>query len=293
MSAPPHTDADIVRHVAEEAGVTRYLESTRLLPIAVEVARVFEQAQKTLRAAQDVFEGRAHAGAAHREARRLLEQQLVSHYPNAYQCGGCGFGPVDHDGCGSLISHQGQISGAGVIINACPGCGWFSRNIDAWPRWEGRLLPEREVAVDMAGTYGWVIKDWSKIRTPKRRSEPFTIGGFNWRLLIFPKGNSCKLLSVYLDVADPEVGLYNCYTQEDPQRVNATCLQHVNLSSQFLVSQNLLSQVDPKRESVWRPDPCADKVISWFFKPLLYTVSTCTATSRRSRTSACGAPTSR
>jgi hypothetical protein len=148
-SAPPHTDADVVRHVAEEAGVTRYLESRRLLPVAVEVARVFEQAQTTLRAAQDEFEGRAHAGAARREARRLLEQQLVSHYPNGRQCGSCGFGPVDLSGCRCLASHHGQrtgngAGGASVVSNACPSCGWFSPDSKAWPRWKGRLLPERE-----------------------------------------------------------------------------------------------------------------------------------------------------
>ena len=68
--------------------------------------------------------------------------------------------------------------------------------------------PLNEAADDMSGTYKWVIKDWSKIRTPKLRSESFTIGGFNWRILIFPKGNSCDFLSVYLDVADPELQPY-------------------------------------------------------------------------------------
>jgi hypothetical protein len=60
-SAPPYPDADVVRHVAEEAAVSRYLEGRRLLPIAKEVARVFEQAQTTLRAMQDALEGRLHA----------------------------------------------------------------------------------------------------------------------------------------------------------------------------------------------------------------------------------------
>ena len=129
-SAPPHTDAVIVRQELQEAEVTRYLEAGRLLPVANEAARVFEQAQATLRAVQDEFEGRANAGAARREARKLLEQQLVSHYPNGRQCGGCGFGPVDHDGCRELASHHRQRYGAGragagasPINNACPSCG--------------------------------------------------------------------------------------------------------------------------------------------------------------------------
>ena len=82
-SAPPLSDVGIVRQVFNEAEVSRYMESRWMLPVANEVARVFEQAQTTLRAVQDEIEGR-----------RLLLQQLVSHYPNGRQCGGCGFGPV-------------------------------------------------------------------------------------------------------------------------------------------------------------------------------------------------------
>ena len=40
--------------------------------------------------------------------------------------------------------------------------------------------PLNDAANDMSGSYEWVIKDWSKIRTAKYRSETFTIGGYNW-----------------------------------------------------------------------------------------------------------------
>jgi hypothetical protein len=30
----------------------------------------------------------------------------------------------------------------GVINNACPRCGWFSSDIDEWPRWDGQLSEE-------------------------------------------------------------------------------------------------------------------------------------------------------
>jgi len=71
-------------------------------------------------------------------------------------------------------------------------------------------LPLNEPPVDnpMEGSYSWVIKDWSKISNTKQRSETFTIGGHNWRLLIFPKGNSCEFLSIYLDVADVNLQPY-------------------------------------------------------------------------------------
>ncbi|MFS7937704.1 putative ubiquitinyl hydrolase 1 [Helianthus anomalus] len=33
-------------------------------------------------------------------------------------------------------------------------------------------------------------------------SDVFVVGGYKWRVLIFPKGNNSDHLSVYLDVAD-------------------------------------------------------------------------------------------
>lgn len=58
------------------------------------------------------------------------------------QCGRCGFGPVDHAGCDSLSSHHGEVamgrsSGANLVSNACPRCGWFVPSLRAWPAWDG------------------------------------------------------------------------------------------------------------------------------------------------------------
>ena len=53
------------------------------------------------------MEGRVRAGEAREAARRLLEQQLQSQFPNARQCGRCGAGPVDHAACYDLEAHQG------------------------------------------------------------------------------------------------------------------------------------------------------------------------------------------
>ena len=57
---------------------------------------------------------------------------------------------------------------------------------------------------DMSGGFRWIIPNWSKIRSNKHRSERFVVGGFSWQLLVFPQGNSCDHLSVYLDVAEPD-----------------------------------------------------------------------------------------
>ena len=63
----------------------------------------------------------------------------------------------------------------------------------------------RDVAEDPnEGSFRWVVSGWSHIRTSTVRSETFTIGGFNWRLLIYPRGNSQDAVSVYLAAADAD-----------------------------------------------------------------------------------------
>lgn len=52
------------------------------------------------------------------------------------------------------------------------------------------------------GKYTWTLRDYSRIKDKKHYSEPFVIGSFKWRILLFPKGNNADYLSVYLDVAD-------------------------------------------------------------------------------------------
>ena len=52
------------------------------------------------------------------------------------------------------------------------------------------------------GTHRWVVRDWSLIARDKLRSEPFAVGGFNWQILVFPRGNNQEYVSVYLDAAD-------------------------------------------------------------------------------------------
>ncbi|KAI4347703.1 hypothetical protein L6164_008489 [Bauhinia variegata] len=52
-----------------------------------------------------------------------------------------------------------------------------------------------------SGRFTWTIENFSRL--PKRLySDVFYVGGYNWRILIFPKGNNVDHLSMYLDVAD-------------------------------------------------------------------------------------------
>ncbi|KAJ0922799.1 putative ubiquitinyl hydrolase 1 [Helianthus annuus] len=50
--------------------------------------------------------------------------------------------------------------------------------------------------------FTWIIENFSKLTGKKLYSNVFFVGGYKWRVLIFPKGNNGDYLSVYLDVAD-------------------------------------------------------------------------------------------
>ncbi|WMV31567.1 hypothetical protein MTR67_024952, partial [Solanum verrucosum] len=50
--------------------------------------------------------------------------------------------------------------------------------------------------------FTWTVEKFSRLNVKKLYSDPFNVGGFKWRILIFPKGNNADHLSMYLDVAD-------------------------------------------------------------------------------------------
>ncbi|AQK39721.1 Ubiquitin carboxyl-terminal hydrolase 13 [Zea mays] len=50
--------------------------------------------------------------------------------------------------------------------------------------------------------FTWTIESFSRLNTKKHYSDAFVVGGYKWRVLIFPKGNNVDHLSLYLDVAD-------------------------------------------------------------------------------------------
>ncbi|KAJ1287845.1 hypothetical protein BS78_02G042300 [Paspalum vaginatum] len=53
--------------------------------------------------------------------------------------------------------------------------------------------------------FTWTIENLSRVSTKKLYSEIFAVGGYKWRILIFPRGNNVEFLSMYLDVADSGV----------------------------------------------------------------------------------------
>ncbi|XP_065003666.1 ubiquitin C-terminal hydrolase 12-like isoform X2 [Musa acuminata AAA Group] len=50
--------------------------------------------------------------------------------------------------------------------------------------------------------FRWTIENFSRLNIKKLYSDIFYVGGYKWRVLIFPKGNNVDHLSIYLDVAD-------------------------------------------------------------------------------------------
>ncbi|XP_059665802.1 MATH domain and coiled-coil domain-containing protein At2g42460-like [Cornus florida] len=53
--------------------------------------------------------------------------------------------------------------------------------------------------------FTWRIDNFSTLNTQKLYSESFYVGGYKWRVLIFPKGSkNSDNLGIYLDVADSE-----------------------------------------------------------------------------------------
>ncbi|TVU24932.1 hypothetical protein EJB05_27399, partial [Eragrostis curvula] len=50
--------------------------------------------------------------------------------------------------------------------------------------------------------FTWTIENFTRFNGKKLYSEVFVIGGYKWRVLIFPKGNNVDQFSMYLDVAD-------------------------------------------------------------------------------------------
>ncbi|CAN6439957.1 unnamed protein product [Victoria cruziana] len=50
--------------------------------------------------------------------------------------------------------------------------------------------------------FSWTIENFSRLNLKKHYSDIFIVGGYKWRILVFPKGNNVDHLSMYLDVAD-------------------------------------------------------------------------------------------
>jgi uncharacterized protein YegL len=74
---------------------------------------------------------------SHAEIAAVIRRQFEG---RAYQCGSCGFGPVDQVGCADLMAHHLEEDDRGAVAsNACPSCGWFASTLNAWDKWDGTV----------------------------------------------------------------------------------------------------------------------------------------------------------
>lgn len=136
----PFDDLTVARHCdGDEALFAQYLRARA----RVRDDEVYADAQQALHEHALAMRAAVQAGQRARVANQLLARQLRQQMPNARQCGGCGFGPIDHFACDDLARHHGERHGAATVDNGCPKCGWFRADVGAWPRWSGTLLAEQ------------------------------------------------------------------------------------------------------------------------------------------------------
>ncbi|KAF3325347.1 Ubiquitin carboxyl-terminal hydrolase 12 [Carex littledalei] len=56
-----------------------------------------------------------------------------------------------------------------------------------------------------SGSYSWYIEDFSQLSRPSALSKPFMIGGYTWRICLFPEGtkySNKNYIALYLELED-------------------------------------------------------------------------------------------
>ncbi|XP_058740730.1 MATH domain and coiled-coil domain-containing protein At3g58250-like [Vicia villosa] len=61
-------------------------------------------------------------------------------------------------------------------------------------------MEHEQSRVEKFKKFTWKVENFSRLKTNEVRSKPFILGGYPWRILLFPKGNNdAKHLSIYLE----------------------------------------------------------------------------------------------
>ncbi|XP_073269254.1 ubiquitin C-terminal hydrolase 12-like isoform X1 [Primulina huaijiensis] len=97
----------------------------------------------------------------------------------------------------------------------------------------------------LASRFTWTIENFSRVNVKKLYSDVFVVGGYKWRVLIFPKGNNVDYLSMYVDVADSATLPYgwNRYAQFSLAVVN-------QVHNRYTMKKDTQHQFN-QRESDW------------------------------------------
>ncbi|KAJ1392741.1 TRAF-like [Sesbania bispinosa] len=63
-------------------------------------------------------------------------------------------------------------------------------------------MEHQQSRVDTFEKFTWTIENFSSLNVKKLYSETFVLGGYPWRILVFPHGNKVQYLSIYLDAVN-------------------------------------------------------------------------------------------
>lgn len=166
----PFADRDLAQAVSAET-FAMYLDGRSAAKLAEVERRAYADAHEMMQEEMKAMKAVANATSAH--GSRLLAAALKRSMPDARMCPECGHGPMDHRDCEDLAAHHGQVLESGARIdNACPKCGFFSRDKADWPLWDGTLANDgNEAVVDAATTRQLVEAEVREVQEQKERAE--------------------------------------------------------------------------------------------------------------------------
>ncbi|PWA85934.1 MATH-like protein [Artemisia annua] len=108
--------------------------------------------------------------------------------------------PLDQEDEEMLVPHTEPVEGPLPLDGTPPVEG--PQPMEVVNQGEVVSTAENQPADEAPSRFTWKIENFSRLNVKKLYSDVFVVGGFKWRVLIFPKGNNVEHLSMYLDVAD-------------------------------------------------------------------------------------------
>ncbi|XP_060958513.1 ubiquitin C-terminal hydrolase 12 isoform X3 [Cannabis sativa] len=101
--------------------------------------------------------------------------------------------PLDQEDEEMLVPHSDLVEGPQPMEAA---------QVEPANTVENQTVENQPVEDPPSIKFTWTIENFTRLNVKKHYSDVFVVGGYKWRILIFPKGNNVDYLSMYLDVAD-------------------------------------------------------------------------------------------